>query len=71
MVGYGRCRHGVQTRLRARLSIVHATKLPRSIVRQAVCAFGDATGHGSVQMVRRYIREGNLVRENSAGKLGV
>lgn len=29
------------------------------------------TGHRSVQMVRRYIREGNLFRENSAGKLGL
>lgn len=29
------------------------------------------TGHRSVQIVRRYIREGNLFRENSAGKLGL
>ena len=35
----------------------------RSIMRQ--------TGHRSVQMVRRYIRDGNLFRENSAGKLGL
>jgi integrase len=28
-------------------------------------------GHRSVQMVRRYIREGSLFRENSAGKLGL
>jgi len=35
----------------------------RSIMRQ--------TGHRSVQMVRRYIREGSLFRENSAGKLGL
>jgi site-specific recombinase XerD len=35
----------------------------RSIINQ--------TGHRSVQMVRRYIREGNLFRENSAGKLGL
>lgn len=35
----------------------------RSIVKQ--------TGHRSVQMVRRYIREGSLYRENSAGKLGL
>jgi integrase len=35
----------------------------RSIMRQ--------TGHQSVQMVRRYIRDGNLFRENSAGKLGL
>jgi site-specific recombinase XerD len=35
----------------------------RSIMRQ--------TGHKSVQMVRRYIRDGSLFRENSAGKLGL
>jgi integrase len=29
------------------------------------------TGHRSVQMVLRYIRDGNLFRENSAGKLGL
>ena len=29
------------------------------------------TGHKSVQMLRRYIRDGNLFRENSAGKLGL
>jgi hypothetical protein len=29
------------------------------------------TGHWSVQMVRRYIREGSLFRENGAGKLGL
>jgi site-specific recombinase XerD len=35
----------------------------RSIMRQ--------TGHRSVQMVRRYIRDGSLFRENSGGKLGL
>lgn len=35
----------------------------RSIMKQ--------TGRRSVQMVRRYIRDGNLFRENSAGKLGL
>lgn len=35
----------------------------RSIMRQ--------TGHRSVQMVRRYIRDGSLFRDNSAGKLGL
>jgi integrase len=29
------------------------------------------TGHRSVQMVRRYIRDGSLLRGNSAGKLGL
>ena len=29
------------------------------------------TGHGSVQMVRRYIRDGSLFRDNSAGRLGL
>jgi site-specific recombinase XerD len=31
----------------------------------------NQTGHKSVQMVRRYIREGSLFRDNSAGKLGL
>jgi integrase len=31
----------------------------------------NQTGHKSVQMVRRYIRDGTLFRENSAGKLGL
>jgi len=30
----------------------------------------NQTAHRSVQMVRRYIRDGSLFRENSAGKLG-
>ena len=29
------------------------------------------TGHRSVQMARRYIRDGSLFRENSAAKLGL
>jgi len=31
----------------------------------------NQTGHRSVQMVRRYIRDANLFRENSGGKLGL
>ena len=31
----------------------------------------NQTGHRSVQVVRRYIRERSLFRENSAGKLGL
>jgi site-specific recombinase XerD len=31
----------------------------------------NQTGHRSAQMVRRYIRDGNLFRENSAGKLAL
>jgi integrase len=31
----------------------------------------NQTGHRSLQMVRRYIREGSLFRENSAGRLGL
>ena len=31
----------------------------------------NQTGHRSVQMVRRYIRDGSLFRENSAGKRGL
>lgn len=30
----------------------------------------NQTGHRLVQMLRRYIREGSLFRENSAGKVG-
>jgi integrase len=29
------------------------------------------TGHRSVSMVRRYIRDGNLFRENAAAKVGL
>ena len=31
----------------------------------------NQTGHRSVQMVRRYIRDGNLFLDNSVGKLGL
>lgn len=31
----------------------------------------DQTGHNSVQMVRRYIREGSLFRENAAAMCGL
>jgi len=31
----------------------------------------NQTGHRSVQMVRRYIRDGNLFRDNGGGKLGL
>jgi len=31
----------------------------------------NQTGHRSVQMVRKYIRDGSLFRDNSAGKLGL
>jgi hypothetical protein len=31
----------------------------------------NQTGHRSVQMVRRSIRDGSLFRENSAGKLAL
>jgi len=31
----------------------------------------NQTGHRSLQMVRRYIRDGSLFRENSAAKLGL
>ena len=34
-------------------------------------AIMSQTGHRSVEMVRRYIRDGNLFRENSAAKLGL
>jgi integrase len=31
----------------------------------------DQTGHRSVQMVRRYIRDGNLFRDNAAAHVGL
>ena len=31
----------------------------------------ESTGHKSLTMVRRYIREGSLFRENAATKLGL
>jgi hypothetical protein len=31
----------------------------------------NQTGHRSTAMIRRYIRDGNLFLENSAGKLGL
>jgi integrase len=34
-------------------------------------AIMNQTGHRSTAMVRRYIRDGNLFRDNSAGKLGL
>jgi integrase len=51
------------------LRVGHATSAAiagaseRSIMRQ--------TGHRSVQMVRRYIRDGSLFRENSRGEAGI
>jgi integrase len=34
-------------------------------------SIAQQTGHRSLQMLRRYIRDGNLWRENSGGKLGL
>lgn len=31
----------------------------------------DQTGHRSVQMVRRYIRDGSLFKDNAAGHVGL
>jgi site-specific recombinase XerD len=47
----------------------HATSA--SIAGASERSIMNQTGHRSVQMVRRYIRDGNLSRENSAGKLGL
>ena len=51
--------------LRARLatSAAEAGASERSIMNQ--------TGHRSVTMVRKYIREGSLFRENAAAKVGL
>lgn len=34
-------------------------------------AIMDQTGHRSTTMVRKYIHEGSLFRENAAGKVGL
>jgi integrase len=47
----------------------HATSA--AIVGASERSIMNHTGHRSVQMVRRYIREGSLFRENSAGSLGL
>jgi integrase len=47
----------------------HATSAARAGASER--SIMNQTGHKSVQMVRRYIREGSLFRENSAGKLGL
>lgn len=52
--------HSLRAGHATRAAIAGATE--RSIMNQ--------TGHRSVQMVRRYIRDGSLFRENSAGQAG-
>ena len=52
-----------------RLRAGHATSAAASGASER--SIMNQTGHRSVQMVRRYIREGNLFRENSGGKLGL
>ncbi len=47
----------------------HATSA--AIAGASECSIMNQTGHRSVQMVRLYIRDGSLFRENSAGKLGL
>jgi integrase len=47
----------------------HATSA--SIAGASERSIMNQTGHRSVSMVRRYIRDGNLFRQNSAGKLGL
>jgi site-specific recombinase XerD len=47
----------------------HATSA--SIAGASERSIMNQTGHRSVQMVRRYIRDANLFRENSGGKLGL
>jgi hypothetical protein len=45
-----------------------ATRLPETL---KYAGHSLRAGHKSVQMVRRYIRDGSLFRENSAAKLGL
>jgi integrase len=51
------------------LRVGHATSA--AIAGASERSIMNQTGHRSVQMVRRYIRDGSLFRENSAGKLGL
>ena len=51
------------------LRAAHATSA--AIDRASERSIMNQTGHPSVHMVRRYIRDGSLFRENSAGKLGL
>ena len=60
--GCGRQYSGHSLRAGHATSAAIAGASERSIMNQ--------TGHRSVQMVRRYIRDGSLFRENSAGRLG-
>jgi integrase len=53
--------HSLRARHATSAAIAGASE--RSIMNQ--------TGHRSVQMVRRYIKDASLFRENSAGKLGL
>jgi hypothetical protein len=50
------------------LRVGHATRA--AIAGASERSIMNQTGHRSVQIVRRYIRDGSLFRENSAGKLG-
>jgi len=63
MIGKSASRLGESPPVEIQASAAIAGASERSIMNQ--------TGHRSVQMVRRYIRDGNLFRENSAGKLGL
>jgi integrase len=47
----------------------HATAASRNGASEA--AIMRQTGHRSVQMVRRYIREGSLFHDNTGAKLGL
>jgi site-specific recombinase XerD len=51
------------------LRVGHATSA--AIAGASERSIMNQTGHRSVQMVRSYIRDGSLFRENSAGKLGL
>jgi integrase len=53
--------HSLRSGLATSAAIAGASE--RSIMNQ--------TGHRSTAMVRRYIRDGNLFRDNAAGRLGL
>ena len=79
VVWYRRCARGEEACGTGRVWIQRSTPGIRSgpdtppvrRLRASERSIMNQTGHRSVQMVRRYIRDGSLFRENSAGKLGL
>ncbi len=58
-------------KVRRTLAQGRACDAAAAVARASERSIMNQTGHRSVQMVRRYIRDGSLFRDNSAGKLGL